>query len=112
MARAVIYNVQNAPVQGIQLTWTPVTASTDSFIAAAGRVLLIWNASGVSTTVTIPSVKTIDNLVLADRTITVPAGTIYAFDPGGQPGEGVQTDGSIWINYSATATVSAAYLQI
>lgn len=103
--------VQAVPLTGLSITFNAVTAN-DSFYPANGRVLLVNNGSASSITVTVPSNLTLDGLVVPDRVMTVPAGKILAFEVGGSIDEGLEADGSVWINYSATTTVTAALIQI
>lgn len=103
--------VQRATSAGTQLTFNPVTSASDAVLPAKGRVLLVQNASASPVTVTIPSVKSVDNLVVPDRTITVTNGTTKAIAIGEHPLVGVEADALVYLNYSATATVTAAYVE-
>lgn len=94
---------------GATVVFAAATAS-DSIVPANGRVLLVQNTTAAAVTVTIPSNTTLDGLVVPDRTIDVPAGSIVAIAVGQFPEVGLEADRTVWINYSATAGVNVAYL--
>jgi hypothetical protein len=112
MARANIYPVQSAALAGTALTFQAVTSNTDSVIPAPGRVLLVNNASASSVTLTLRTNFQVHSLVVPDRTVTIAAGKIEAISMTPTASEHLQGDGSFWLDYSATATVSAAYVSV
>lgn len=103
--------VQRGGYTGSQVVFTAVTASNDAIAPSQGRALLVNNASASPLVITIPSNLTQDALVLPDRTVTVPAGQIWQLSFGALPKEGLQSDGTVWLNYGATATITAAYVE-
>lgn len=71
-------------------------------------ILLVQNTSASPVTVTINIVKTLDGMVVADRTITVAASQVKAIGPFPELYE--QANGTVKVTFSVVASVGAALL--
>ena len=100
---------------GLQPAYTAVTAS-DTFAADSETFLHVKNGSGASITVTIPiptGRDPIPNTPYAqNRQYAVPAGQERMFGPFPASYYGDPVTGLVTVNYSATATVTAALLNL
>lgn len=97
---------QSMPLDGSALTFAAASAGGDRFTPAVGTIMQIVNGSGASITATLVTPGTVDGLAVADRAVTVPAGTnrlvplrVVAYQ---------SADGLGDITWSATATVTFA----
>lgn len=99
---------QKATAAGRTVTFEPANSLGNSFNAAKGRALIIRNGSAAAITATLPTPATADGLAIADRAITVAAGAQTHVGIGSQAGIYAQTDGTVWVDYSAVTTVDVA----
>lgn len=111
MARTAI-TPQQASATGLALNFEAANTDGNSFKLAAGRAIRVRNASAGAVTVTIPSTATVDGLVVPNRTVNVPATTGDVYIALGQAAAPRQSDGSVWINYSAVASVTVAVIDV
>lgn len=102
--------VQHAAKGGATLTFAAATAN-DCFVPNIGRLLLINNTSGSAVTITIPSTEVIDGLVVPNRTITAATSAITVAAFGNHAPEALETDGTVWINYSSVTGVTVALVE-
>lgn len=119
MAR-VILAVQNSSLTGLATAFTAATADGHAFKNLDGKVgLIVKNASGVSTTVTIPTPATANGLAISDLTVTVPAGAERLI--GGFPRQLFNNDDSagdtgeedvVFVNAAPQASVTYAAVKI
>ena len=101
---------QNISDTGLQPTYAAASGGGDAMVADSTSFLHIKNGAGSSMTVTLVTPGTVDNLAVADRTITIAAGTdqmiavpdIYYKDP---------TTGLASITYSSVTTVTVAAIR-
>lgn len=103
---------QKATSAGVAVTFEPANSLGNSYFAAKGRGLVVRNGSGSAITVTLPTPATADGLAIADRAITVAAGAQTHVGVGSQAGIYAQTDGTVWVDYSAVTTVTVAVVDI
>lgn len=103
MARETIVGGESRPT-GHTVDWESAAADGNKFPAGWQVVALIRNASASPVTATIARPGTVDGETLADREIAVGADTIVAI---GQldPALYAQSDGYVYINWSATTNV-------
>lgn len=99
---------QKATSAGLAVTFEPANVLGNSFTPAKGRSFIVRNGSGASITLTLPTPGTADGLAIADRSITVAAAAQTHVGVGNFPGIYGQTDGSVWVDYSAVTTVTVA----
>lgn len=104
--------VQTAALTGTALTFTAVTSASDAVVPNPGRVLLVNNASAGTITVTIRTNANVHGLTVPDRTVSVLASKIEAISCHPNASEHIQGDGTFWVDYSAIATVTSAYVQV
>ena len=102
---------QTVTSAGVAATYEPANTLGNSYRLARGRVLHIKNASGAAVTATIPTPGTVDGLAIADRTVTVPAGTdrflgLGTIDVHKSSGE------DAYVDYSAVTSVTVAVLDV
>lgn len=114
MARSVL-SVQQPTRDGLNATYTtPAAAGANEGVAFpnTGRETMhVKNASAGAVTLTIPTPLTIDGLAVADRTVSVPAGGDRFIGP--FPGEYYnQSDGHVYVEFSAVASVSVAAIKV
>ncbi|RBY82681.1 hypothetical protein [Blastococcus sp. TF02A-26] len=110
MARTAI-TPQVATPAGLTPAFEPANVDGNSFVLRQARALRIKNGSGVSINVTLPTPGTVDGLAIADRVVAVPAGADMLI--GLSRGDAYrQTDGSVYVDYSAVASVTVAVLDI
>lgn len=97
------------PAPALQATYEAANVAGNSYGPRDGRLAHVKNASGSSVTVTIATPGTVDGLAIADRTQAVPAGTdcFFAFGVGNAY---MQSDGSIYLDYSAVTSVTVAVI--
>lgn len=111
MARTAL-TATNATRTGIAVNPTTV-AITDghSFANTGRRVLVIKNANATTaSTVQIPFGKPIDGQTVPAKVVNVPAASTVITAPFGSIYN--QEDGSVWVNYPATADLSVQVLEI
>lgn len=109
MARAILAPISPS-IAGAAVTYTAPTADGDA--VHPGTTLLIKNASAAAITVTLVTPALVDNLAIADKTLTVAAGAdvlvaiprdvIYRETTAGA------TFGLVPVNYSAVTSVTRA----
>jgi hypothetical protein len=101
---------QRVTTAGLAVAFEPANVDGNSFAAARGRALHVRNRSTASITVTLPTAATVDGLAIADRAVTVAAGAHASISVGSHAGIYGQTDGSVWVDYSAVTTVDVAVI--
>lgn len=111
MARTATILPQSVSSNGLVVTFNAATAS-DAFVPGTGRVLLVNNASGASINVTFPSNLAVDGLTVPDRVVALANGKTLVFETGGQFNESLESDGTVWVNYSALTSVTVALVQL
>jgi len=96
---------------GAATNLTAVDAGLQESVAFSGRAFLdVNNGSGGSITVTIPDPILIDGQAAPSRVVTITAGQRQRI--GLQSGVYLQADGTTWIYYSASASVTAEACQV
>lgn len=91
---------------------TDAVADGHSFVNDGRTVLLLQNTNGSARTVTVQTSVTVDGLAVADLAITVPATTgrlLTAYFPKQFYD---QSDGTVYVDYSATAGLKVAAVKI
>jgi len=114
MARGVL-TVIAADRDGVSVADAALTAAVSdghSFTNDGQTVLLCQNTNASARTVTVVSTQTVDGLAVADLAIVVPATTGRMVTATFPRTVYNQTDGSVWINYSATADLKVAAVRI
>jgi len=109
MARTTL-SIQDIVRSGLNPSYEAANADGES-VDNNGRVFLhIKNGSGVSVTVTIQTPGTVDGLAVADRTVVIPAGEERM--PGVfPPADYNQSDGAVYVDFSAVTTVTVAAIR-
>jgi hypothetical protein len=104
--------VQQLTTGGLLATYTAVSANNDAVVNNGRRFVHVKNASGGSINVTENFGSTIDGQAVAAKVVAIAAGADKFFGP--WPASYNQTDGSnqVWIDYSATASVTRAVLEL
>jgi len=107
-----LLTTQNVTTTGLATSLTAASGGGDTYVPATGRWVEINNGSGGSITVTMVTPGVVDGtLAIADRTITVNAGTVekIAAPPAlyTDPTTGLGT-----INYSSATSVTVGVFQI
>ena len=110
MARETL-TVQEISRSGLNMSFTAAVADGHKFENTGREFIRVKNASGSSVNVTIQTPGTVDGLAVADRVVAVPAAgerDIGSFTPSDYN----QDDGDVYVDYSATSSVSAAAVQL
>lgn len=109
--------LQNIDPTGLNPAYTAVNSSDTMKISTAQRAFLhVKNGSGGSINVTVTAVKTsasvagVGNVTISDEVVAVPAGEDRMIGPFTEAF--INTDSEVTIGYSATASVTAAALQL
>lgn len=105
MARDLPTVASNSPI-GIVITLTANSANNDAIPNNGRRTLHVKNGSGGSINVTIkaPAAATVGGIPLSDKVVAVANSAEAEFGPWGA--EWNQPDGSVYIDYSSTTTVT------
>ncbi|MCA9940552.1 MAG: hypothetical protein KC418_18065 [Anaerolineales bacterium] len=106
MARTALSTTQ---VSRTGVAMSPSAANVDGHSLAYQENLLLYvaNGGGSPITVTIQTPGTVDGLAVADRTVTIPAGSNRWIGP--FPKEQYrQSDGSIYVDFSGVTSVTVA----
>lgn len=118
MARALIESQEIVP-GGMWPTLVPAISAGHKFantFAPFTRVfLLVQNNHSAATTVTIPSTFVRDGLALANRTVSVPAGTSQLIGPivGENHNQMSGVDaGHVYVDYSVVTAITVAVLRV
>jgi hypothetical protein len=119
MARTVLA-VQQSLVGGLATAFTAATADGHGFSNPDGKTaLVVKNASGVSTTVTIPTPATVNGLTISDLSVTVAAGVekiIGGFPKGLFNNDDTEGDTglseAVFVNATPTTSVTYAAIRI
>lgn len=110
MARTLI-TPQSVGSAGLAATYEPANAAGNSYRLASGTVAHIKNAGASDCTVTVETPMTVDGLAVADRSITVAAGT-DRFIGLGTTAAYRQSGGTVFIDYDQVTSVTVAVLTI
>jgi len=96
---------------GLAAAYTaPDAGLQESVVYNARRVLHVKNTSGSTITVTLLDPQLVDGQAAPNRVVSILTATDQFI--GMQSGVYLQTDGTVWINYSASAGVVAAALEV
>jgi hypothetical protein len=92
---------------------TAVAAASQNEVPCAGgrTFMLVRNAAGIATIVTILGQSTIGDVNLPDRSLTIGAGTERLIGPI-DPGRYAMANGNAQVNFSATTSVTVNYFQV
>lgn len=110
MARTAL-NPQRVTSLGLEAV--PTAAGVDGHTMPPGTnyTLLIVNDDAADVTMTVPTPGMIDgNLAVGDRSVTITAGEMRFWNGQNKP-EYIQTDGTVWLNFSAVANVNLYLLR-
>jgi hypothetical protein len=92
--------------------WTVDSANGESWPYAGGQnKLIVNNASASSMNVTVRATtgsKLVDGTSIADKVVSVPAGTLAVIR---EASTEQQADGNVYVDYSASASITAYLLQ-
>lgn len=95
---------------GVGINYSNASPGGDRFVPAARTFLHVKNGSGSSVTVTLATPGSVDGLAIADRTVSVPAGTERMI---AVPSELYRSsDGLADVTWSATTSVTFALVRI
>lgn len=108
MARTPI-TPQRVDVTGAALAPEPANPDGNSVTLDSRRVLLVRNGSAAQVDVTIPTTAVVEGLAVGNRVVAVPAGQDRYVRPSSTA---AQPDGSAHVDYSATASVTVAVLEV
>lgn len=112
MARTTRTAVSVAQPSAVITPWTPDNANGEQFAYAGGRnKLVVNNASGGSINVTVkatPSLTLPDGTTVADKVVAVAAGAIRVI---AEASTELQADQNVYVDYSASASVTAYIIQ-
>ena len=109
MARTAL-TALSAAVTGLNLTdnLTAAIADGHKFANPLGKTMFYaYNSSGGSITVTIQTPQTVEGLAVAENAVAIAAGKSYLFD-GLKRSTFNQSDGTVYVDYSAHADLSVA----
>lgn len=97
---------------GLLASYTAVTANNDAIVNNGRRVLHVKNGSGGSINVTEIINQTVDGQSPASKVVAIAAGAEKFFGP--WPASYNSTDGlnQVYVDYSATASVTRAVLEL
>jgi hypothetical protein len=110
MARTEI-NYQQIARTGLEAVYTAAVADGAKF-ANDGRMFVdVVNGSASSINVTVQTPVTVDGLAVADLVVAVPAGESRKIGPF-PPGYYNQTDGMVYVDYSAVTDVTVALMRL
>lgn len=103
---------QTVTSAGITSAYEPANVLGNSLAYVRGRFIEIKNGSGSTITVTVQTPGSIDgNLAIPDRTFTVAAGADGKWSAG--TGDNyMQSDRSIFVDYSAVTSVTVAVFDV
>lgn len=114
MARANL-TAQSAATAGLKATYTAAVADGHMFAPKRGRVLHVKNGGGSSLTVTVQAEFTRAGLALPDRTVTLLTTEekfIGPFDEVTFAQKSGADEGKVYVDYSATASVTVALIDV
>ncbi len=104
-------SVQDIERSGLEPSYSSAAGDGHSF-QNNGRVFVhVKNDDGSSKTITIQTPGTVDGLAVADRTVDIPAGEERMIGPF-SPGQYNQSDDTVYVDYSATTSVTIAALRM
>ena len=109
MARTAL-TVQDISVSGMTPSYTAAIVDGHSFPNNKPTFIHVKNGAGSDVTITIQTALTKEGLDLADRTVTVTAGSETMIGPFSDIYN--QSDGSVYVDYSATASVTIAAISL
>lgn len=110
MARAAL-TVQDIERSGLEPSYTAAIADGHSF-ENNGRVFIhVKNGDAASKDITIQTPGTVDGLAVADRVVSVPADEERMIGPFA-PSQYNQSDGSVYVDYSAITSVTIAAIEM
>lgn len=104
MARTAI-TPQSVDLTGAAITLEAANVAGNSARPGDHRFLWVKNGSGGSVTVTLPTPGTVEGLAIADRTVSVGAGAEKLIKVSNNY---IQSDGSVYFDYSAVTSVTVA----
>lgn len=110
MARTLI-TPQPVLAAGLAPTYEPANAAGNSYRLMPGQVLHVKNGDAASHTVTINTPGTVEGLTVANRTVTVAAGSGQFIGLGSSAAHR-QADGTARIDYDAVTSVTVAVLTV
>lgn len=112
MARTARTPVAVAQPSALLTPWTPDNVNGELFPYAGGRnKLIVNNGSGSSINVTVRATTgatLTDGTAIADKVVAVAAGAIRVIQ---EASTELQSDGNVYVDYSASATVTAYIVQ-
>lgn len=103
---------QTATSAGLSPAFEPANVDGNSYVLRKGRLLRVKNSSGSPVDVTLPTPGTVDDLAVADRTVTVPATTGDVHIGLGRGDAYRQSDGRAYVDYSAVTGVTVAVVDV
>lgn len=104
--------VQDIVRTGLQATYTAAIADGHMFANDGKQTFIqVINNDAASKTITIQTPATVDSLAVTDRTVAVPAGEERFIGPFPK-GTYNQSDGKVYIDYSAVTSVTVAVLKV
>ena len=104
-------SVQDIARSGLSPSYSSAVGDGHS-VQNNGRVFIhVKNGDSSSKTITIQTPGTVDGLAVADRDVSIPAGEERMIGPF-PPGQYNQSDGDIYVDYSATTSVTIAALRM
>lgn len=115
MARTALAS-QTADADGLTVAFTAANADGHSIDGGGDTILLVKNDAAGDITVTVQTPATQDGLDVAERTVTVTAGTIGAI-AGLEPRTfdrptGATDAGDVYVDFSDVTTVTVAALEV
>jgi hypothetical protein len=104
-------SIQQPSLAGLDLVAGSANVDGHAVPGTADVLVKVINGSAAPITVSIPPTETFDGLTLSNGGGPVPAGATRYFGPF-RARLFNQTDGTVWINYSAVASVTVAALRL
>lgn len=101
---------QNISRSGLGPTFAAASVDGHSWADNGKQFLYVKNASGSPVTVTFPIPVLVDGQAVASKTVSVPATTGERII-GPFTGQYRQSDGDVWVDFSAVTSVTVALLQ-
>jgi len=110
MARTAI-NYQQVERAGLVPTPSNASADGNKFTNDGRIILRVFNDNGSAITVTVQTPGMVDGLSIADRTVSVANGDTKYIGPF-PPGIYNQSDGMVYVDFSAVTDVTVAALRV
>lgn len=104
--------VQQLTVAGLAAAYTAVSANNDAIVNNGRRIVHVKNGGGAPINVTEPIGQLVNGQAVASHVVAVAAGADRFFGPWPQSYNQPDGTGQVHVDYSATASVTRAVLEM